>query len=105
MLPEIDGRMDRNTHMGKVVGEGMCMYVCWGAGYMCVRYVCKHTYGVPVSTSDVFPRSQSTNIFLGRELLKLIGLTGLWPWNIRNAPVSLPPPALSSLELKNVLKL
>lgn len=28
MFPEIDGRMDRNTHMGKVVGEGMCMYVC-----------------------------------------------------------------------------
>lgn len=33
-----------------------CMYA-GGTGYMCVRYVCKHAYGVPVSTSGVFPRS------------------------------------------------
>lgn len=36
MLPEIDGRMDRNTHMKKVVGEGMCVYVCWeGRVHVC----------------------------------------------------------------------
>lgn len=71
MLPEIDGRMDRNTHMGKVVGvgKGMCMYVCWG-GRVHVRYVCKHAYGVPVSTLGVFPRSQSTNIFLGQRIVE-----------------------------------
>lgn len=35
-----------------------------------MRYVCKNAYGVPVSTLGVFPRSQSTNIFLGQRIVE-----------------------------------
>lgn len=44
-----------------------CMYARGGVH---VRYVCKHAYGVPVSTLGVFPRSQSTNIFLGQRIVE-----------------------------------
>lgn len=33
---------------------------------MCVRYVCKHAYGVPVSTSGVFPNHNLLAFFWGR---------------------------------------
>lgn len=67
---------------------------------MCVRFVCKHAYGVPVSTSGVIPRSQSTSIFLGQRVVE----TDWFDWTVafELQECTCAPPSLEPID---VLKL